>query len=387
MSLAFLLPAGLAALAALLLPLLIHLARRSEQRPTAFAALRWLRQKPKPRHRIRFDEWPLLLVRLLLIALVALLLARPVLTGGESDAPYVAVTPGVDVQAARAQLDAADARWHWLAPGFPNIDEVPADGATSPTSLLRELDAGLPADVSLTVFVPDMLDNADGERVRLSRPVDWRVLGAVQRRASTPTPAAPLNMSVRYDETRAGSLRYLRAAHAAWQTDRTAAQLDVAPSTQPLPRNRRPVAWLVPGPVPAQLQEWVKQGGTVLLDSDATWSGLPERAAMWRDDTGAALVDAAASGRGRVLQLRRALVPQAMPQLLDPSFPTSLRALFMPAPAEPTRAPSRTHAPMEGGRTYPVAPRDLQPWLVGLIALLFLIERVLATAMRRTVAP
>ena len=387
MSLAFLLPAGLAALAALLLPLLIHLARRSEQRPTAFAALRWLRQKPKPRHRIRFDEWPLLLVRLLLVALLALLLARPVLTGGESDAPYVAVAPGVDVEAARAQLGAADARWHWLAPGFPRIDEVPANGAISPTSLLRELDAGLPADVALTVFVPDVLDNADGERVRLSRRVDWRVLGAAQQRASTPTPAAPLNMSVRYDQTRAGSLRYLRAAHAAWQADKSSAPLDVAESTQPLPRSKGPLVWLVPGPVPAQVQEWVRQGGTVLLDSEAAWPDLPERAAMWRDDTGAVLVDGTAAGRGRVLQLRRALVPQAMPQLLEPSFPTRLRALFAPAPVEPKRAPSRVHAPIEGGPTFPVAPRDLQPWLVGLIALMFLLERVLATAMRRTVAP
>ncbi|HZX75758.1 BatA domain-containing protein [Lysobacter sp.] len=387
MSLAFLLPAGLAALAALLLPLLIHLARRSEQRPTAFAALRWLRQKPKPRHRIRFDEWPLLLVRLLLVALLALLLARPVLTGGESDAPYVAVAPGVDVQAARAQLDAADARWHWLAPGFPRIDEVPANGAISPTSLLRELDAGLPADVALTVFVPDVLDNADGERVRLSRRVDWRVLGAAQQRASTPTPAAPLNMSVRYDQTRASSLRYLRAAHAAWQADKPSAPLDVAEPTQPLPRSKGPLVWLVPGPVPAQVQEWVRQGGTVLLDSEAAWPDLPERAAMWRDDTGAVLVDGTAAGRGRVLQLRRALVPQAMPQLLEPSFPTRLRALFAPAPAEPKRVPSRAHAPIEGGPSFPVAPHDLQPWLVGLIALMFLLERVLATAMRRAVAP
>lgn len=387
MSLAFLLPAGLAALAALLLPLLIHLARRSEQRPTAFAALRWLRQKPKPRHRIRFDEWPLLLVRLLLIALLALLLARPVLTGGESEAPYVAVAPGADVQAARAQLDAADARWHWLAPGFPRIDEAPATSAVSPTSLLRELDAGLPADVALTVFVPDALDDADGERVRLSRRVDWRVLGAAQQRASTPTPAAALNMSVRYDQTRAGSLRYLRAAQAAWQADMPAAPLDVAPSAQPLPRGTGPVAWLVPGPVPTRLREWVREGGTVLLDSEATWPDLPERAAMWRDGAGAVLVDGAASERGRVLQLRRALAPQAMPQLLDPSFPTRLRALFAPAPTEPKRAPSRVHAPIEGGPTFPIAPRDLQPWLVGLIALVFLLERVLATATRRTVAP
>ena len=84
---ALLLPAGLAALAALLLPLLLHLARRHEQTPTDFAALRWLRQKPKPRHRIRFDEWPLLLLRLLLLALLALWLAKPVLSGMDDPRP------------------------------------------------------------------------------------------------------------------------------------------------------------------------------------------------------------------------------------------------------------------------------------------------------------
>ena len=67
MSLLWLFPAGLAALATLLLPLLIHLARRDEQRLIDFAALRWLSAKPRPRRRIRFDEWPLLLLRLLLL--------------------------------------------------------------------------------------------------------------------------------------------------------------------------------------------------------------------------------------------------------------------------------------------------------------------------------
>jgi hypothetical protein len=153
-SLAFLIPAAFAALAALLLPLLIHLARRSEQRPTQFAALRWLRQKAKPRHRIRFDEWPLLIVRLLLVALMALLLARPVLHGGESHTPYVAVAPGVDVAKARAALAQTQARWHWLAPGFPQIDATPEAANASLPSLLRELDSNLPEDVALTVFVP-----------------------------------------------------------------------------------------------------------------------------------------------------------------------------------------------------------------------------------------
>ena len=81
MSLGLLLPAALAALGALLMPLLIHLARRSQLVPTPFAALRWLRQAARPQRRVRLEEWPLLLLRLLLLALLALWLARPVLHG------------------------------------------------------------------------------------------------------------------------------------------------------------------------------------------------------------------------------------------------------------------------------------------------------------------
>ncbi|PBS16923.1 hypothetical protein CMZ81_01460, partial [Lysobacteraceae bacterium NML93-0793] len=79
MSVGLLAPLGLAALAAWLLPLLLHLARRDATRPTPFAALRFLREKPRPRRRLRFDDWPLLLVRLALLALLALWLAWPVL--------------------------------------------------------------------------------------------------------------------------------------------------------------------------------------------------------------------------------------------------------------------------------------------------------------------
>ncbi|MBC7991570.1 MAG: BatA domain-containing protein, partial [Luteimonas sp.] len=71
MTLSLLLPIGLAALAALLLPLLVHLARRSEQRLVPFAALRWLQAKPQPRRKRRFEEHWLLLLRLLLLAALA----------------------------------------------------------------------------------------------------------------------------------------------------------------------------------------------------------------------------------------------------------------------------------------------------------------------------
>ncbi|WP_207796305.1 BatA domain-containing protein, partial [Xanthomonas citri] len=179
MNLLLLFPAGLAALAALLLPLLIHLARRSEHRPTDFAALRWLRAIPRPRHRVRLDEWPLLLVRLLLLAAVALLLAEPAVRDHDDAHPRIALSPGVDVAAARQLSHAADARWVWLAPGFPPVDAdanaqtpktlaTPA-GATQPvSSLLRELDASLPPDAALSVIVPAQWGPLDAQRLQLS---------------------------------------------------------------------------------------------------------------------------------------------------------------------------------------------------------------------------
>jgi hypothetical protein len=262
MNAALLLPAALAALAALLLPLLIHLARRSEQRPTDFAALRWLRQKPKPRHRIRFDEWPLLILRLLLLALLAVWLARPVLFGSASEAPWVAVMPGIDAVQARAAVDDKKARLHWLAPGFPALDQPPPAAGSLPfASLLRQLDSELPAAVKLSVFVPERLQGADAQRPRLSRVVEWKVLpGAMPAPKPLATPAPAL--IVRYAEDHKEGLRYLRAATAAWQPNTTTTAFAAAPVAQTLPAETRNLVWLAsnlrnlfatPSPAPARV--------------------------------------------------------------------------------------------------------------------------------------
>ncbi len=388
MSLAFLLPAGLAALAALLLPLLIHLARRSEQRPIQFAALRWLRQKPKPRHRIRFDEWLLLALRLLLLVALALLLARPVMVGGASEAPWMAVVPGVDLKQARALPAPQNTRWHWLAPGFPSLDE-PAPTVSAPvTSLLRELDAGLPEGAPLTVLVPEQLAGVDAQLPSLSHRIDWRVLPGTM--AAGPAPiAAAFTPSIRYAPQREAAMRYLRAAQAAWKGDgaTTAAASSEALITQPLPANTRQLIWLAPGALPAAIDAWVREGGAALLDRDTTLANLPATTVLWRDATGAPLVEGAAYGKGRVMRFTRELTPQELPVLLEPDFPQQLRTLFDPPGVAPTRVLASTHEPLTGGPPFPQSPRDLQPWLVLLIALLFLAERLLATGARRAVAP
>jgi hypothetical protein len=387
MNAALLLPAALAALAALLLPLLIHLARRSEQRPTDFAALRWLRQKPKPRHRIRFDEWPLLILRLLLLALLAVWLAKPVLFGSASEAPWVAVMPGIDAAQARAAVDDDKARLHWLAPGFPALDQPPPAAAPLPfASLLRQLDSELPAPVKLSVVVPEQLQGADAQRPRLSRTVEWKVLsGAMPTRkpAATNTPA----LTVRYAQDREAGLRYLRAAAAAWQPAATTPAFDAAPIQQALPAQARHLVWLAPGPLPAAIGEWVRQGGTALLATETEYDFPAAKTVYWRDQVGAPLVEGAALGRGRVLRFTRVFSPAAMPQLLEPEFPRNLRSLFAAPVSAPARVAARDYAPMTGGASYAQPPRDLQPWLALLIAAMLLVERWLATRRSRGVSP
>lgn len=391
MNLSLLLPAALAALAALILPLLIHLARRSEQRPTDFAALRWLRQRPKPRHRIRFDEWPLLLLRLLLLALLAMWLARPVLFGAESARPWIVVAPGVDTQAARAQAAASDARLHWLAPGFPRIDAAAPQRSAPLSSLLRELDADLPAAAALTVFVPERMGGADGQRPQLSRPVEWRVVPGT-------TPAVPLakaiaapSPAIRYAADRAAALPYLRAAIAAWRDpaadDRPTES--VAPSTEAWPADSRELIWLAPGAVPAQVREFARNGGRVLLDAGSEWprDASSLRAPLWRDASGAVVVEGIAFGRGRLMRLTRALAPQAVPELLEPGFPQRLRGLFEPTAPAPSWVSAKDHAPATGGASYALPPRELRLWLALLIALVFVLERWLATRARRGATP
>lgn len=381
MSVGLLFPAALATLLALVVPLIIHIARKSEQLPTDFAALRWLRQKPKPRSRLRFDEWPLLLVRLILLALAALWLAQPLLFDAADRSSYVAVVPG-------AQFDAAtfrDSRLHWIAPGFPAIDTTPPPGPLPIASLIRQIDAELPTGTPLTIITPTVIDGADADRLRLSHKVTWRITnGAVA--ASEAKLVSPPPLSVRFDTDHRSPLRYIRAAALAWQPAGREADVDTAGIDAPLPDQRRILLWLSGGTLPDDVLRWVNEGGTVLAVSDARLPDGRPALPVWRDDVGVPLAEALAIGKGRLLRFTRAMTPAQMPILLDADFPAQLRALLAP-PTPPARVAAADYAPLTGGRTYDQPPQSLRPWLALLIALLLLVERWMATRRSRSIAP
>jgi len=101
---------------------------------------------------------------------------------------------------------------------------------------------------------------------------------------------------------------------------------------------------------------------------------------------GATLTTAGRFGQGRVLQLTRPLQPAAIPQLVEPDFPDALWALLEPPPA-PALVAASDHAPTLGAPAYQSPPLDLRPWLAALIALIFALERWLATRRQRATAP
>ncbi len=378
MSLLWLFPAGFIALAALLLPLLIHLARRSEQRIIDFAALRWLSAKPRPRRRIRFDEWPLLLLRLLLLTLLALLLARPALTGVADSQARVAVLPGVDLAAARAAVGSADAQWLWLAPGFPRTDKAAAPPAAQPlASLLRELDASLPADASLTVVVPSVLDGLDAQRAQLSREVRWQVLEQAPV-AAAPTAPAPPRLQIRHDTEGKQGLRYLQALVAAWNSPKADAANDDVAFTD----NAAFHIWLSAKPLPAGLLNGPNAGGRLLVDARTPVPADAQRMPLWHDADGTLVLEQINTAQGRWLRWAAPLQAANLPVLLDAGFPARLRAILQP-PAAAGRAQATTMQPLTGAAAYPQPAKEVSHWLILAIALLFLLERWLASAPRR----
>ena len=378
MSLLWLFPAGFLALAALLLPLLIHLARRSEQRIIDFAALRWLSAKPRPRRRIRFDEWPLLLLRLLLLALLAVLLARPALTGVPDTQPRIAVVPGVDLAAAQRSVGNADAQWPWLAAGFPSIDNTAVPQGPQPlSSLLRELDASLPVDAPLTVVVPSALDGLDAQRPQLSRAVRWQVLEQTSA-TETPTVIAPPQLQIRHDEAGKQGVRYLDAVANAWRATKPQAADDTAAFNEDDTLH----VWLSAKPLPADTSAWLQRGGRLLVDARTPVPTDAQRTPLWRDANGVLVIEQIGTAHGQWLRWAAPLQPASLPVLLDAEFPAGLRSVLQAAPT-PRRALAATMQPQTGATPYPQPATELSHWLLLAIALLFLLERWLASAPRR----
>jgi hypothetical protein len=378
MSLSFAAPMMLAALAAIVVPILLHLSRREETRIEMFAALRWLRAGARPTSRLRFDEWVLLAVRVLLVAAIAFWLAQPFWQGAIGRLlAVVAVVPGVamaDVDRLAPAADDVDRRW--LAPGFPAIDAlqpIPAKTASF-SSLLRELDATLPASQGLTVIVPNEIDGVDAERPRLSREVGWQVAASPTRAPAQPAVTAPTRkLALRHDTDLARAARFVHAAVAAWNAQTPNAwTLDAAPVDAPIDQSIRQVI-VLSAEVPRTALDVAARGGRVVHVPTAA---KPDAIDVERRH-----------GAGTVVELALPFDPATRPALLEPEFPSQLARWVEGAPPAPDRATAAMIEPVVGKPSAVAKPsRSLTEPLAWAILALLAIERWLATRRRRFMA-
>lgn len=370
MSLALLWPAALLGLLALAVPLLLHRLPRRDSLPRRFAALRFIGAHAAPHRRRRISEWPLLCLRLALLATLALWLAAPQwLDWPGRGLHWQAFWPGL-TGSDLANAPPADRRV-WLLPGFPAVGAAAEARRSDSASLLRELAATLPPGDRLSVWVPATLDGLDGERLQLARAVEWNIVDT--QAAQTPTPAAR-RLALRSEpDARAGA--FIEAALAALEADpKIALQVERGESTEPVPADADGVLWIGDRPAP----RWQGRAVPVLqvpgehaaaarsqpLETDPH-SGLP-----WRR-----LPDGTA-------QLAAAALPAQLPAVLDADFPRRLHHLLFHRDARPARAAAEAVQPGIDPQRRSASSLPLSELLAMVAALLLLAERWLASGRR-----
>jgi hypothetical protein len=389
MSTGLLLPSALIALLALAIPLLLHLVRQTEQKRIEFAALRWLVARAQPRRRPRFHEWLLLALRLLLLALLALWLAQPVLSGHPDLHPWVVVDPGINAAHMPARMS-KNAQWHWLAPGFPSIDNPAPHTAESIASLLRELDATLPREVSLTAIVPEKFDATDAQGPRLGRKVTWTPVPGTSAFGAAGVPKS-MGIAVFVDAEHQAALPYLRATATAWSSQTKPQEptnsLRIIPGAAVLHPDDTHLLWLANTPVSAKQLQWVRSGGVILLAQDSATTSLNWQDAQvaWRDANGAPLALRISDGKGAWVRMLVPFTPESLPALLEPNFPVVLNDALQANPPIATRTWANSYAPVVDAQAMHAAQSacPLGGLLALLIALMFGIERLVAMSMRR----
>jgi hypothetical protein len=378
MSFGLLRPLGLAALAALVIPIAIHLIRRTESAPVVFPAMRWLSASARPRRRLRLEDLLLLLTRIALIAALALLLAEPfILNSSRGARHWVLLSTELERDEIQNLAFDVSAEPVWIAPGFPPIEDTRPPARQPLASLLREFDAQSDAKDRMTVVVPQRVSGLDGEVIQLRREIDWRVIARDARAEETIGVSGLRSIALRYAEGDP-ALPFLRAAINAWSVDREST-LDVEEQLLDAPIGGDTSLLVRTGSdFSEDVRRWIENGGTALVSESLGADGV----AVWRRASGEVLARLHVFGRGRVLSLEQDLDPDVFPELLDASFPKSLLERLTPRASGVDQAYAEAVKPV-GGEHRSMTRRDSLTAELGIaIALLSLLERLLATRRR-----
>lgn len=399
-------PLALVALGSLAIPIVIHLRRR----PLPVVRVGTLRpflahRRPSPARTLR--EWPMLLLRCILLAALALAMAGLQWTP-QASAPsrWCLLLPGTHLQDTHLQhwkrllREGFEARW--IAPGFPRIT-APSDApAPHPRTrvwpLLQEADARLAAGSEAQVFGPTWSSLFEGNRPSTTNlRVQWHEV-------PTPPPPTPppssLQVGVVHAPDRAVDARYVRAALQA---------MGARVVTNGVP------AWIFllgPAPVPFA-QEILEHHGVRIvrdapgptppevvsrrMDVGSHTVGLRQRvppgpgAPLFRDSHGEPWLTEERHGSVVTWHVAFRFHPDWTDWPQETAFPAWWQAHLHPAPpATAAIAPEQAtprfvpHATPEiTSIPHPPKPLDLRAGCWGLAAMLFLIERLLSISQHK----
>jgi hypothetical protein len=379
-----LLPPALIALLALAIPVLIHLSRRSELKLADFAAMRWLMAHLRPQRKWLLQERLLLAIRLLLLIAMALFLAQPIFKTNEMTEHWVLVTPGASTADIKNLPPGKNVQWHWLSVGFPKYDSPMILTPIAFSSLLRELDSQLPASTKLTVVVPTKLTGLDGQRIVLSRPVNWLITSGEMNKSTYEQENKSIQLAIRYDAKHTENLKYFRALQSLWlpvsieqkQKNQT---IDLSPITDSPPDKEKVLVWLASGELPKSIMQWVQDGGILLAAHDVKMSSFDDAVPVWQDAEHGVILRAKNYGAGQLLQWQNALTPSEMPMLLDAEFPDKLQSVLKLNAIQPSVDFAKQQMPEQAVMSWLSKPDSISSWFIFLILLLFAAERYLAT--------
>ena len=353
-------PLGLAALVALLVPILIHLARQRPRRPVLVGTLRHLPDAAAPRRaRSQVVEPWLLALRMLILAVLALIVAQPFVgapTPAAAPRSLLVLPAGFEDDSLRVLLPAADSL---LATGH-EIRRLPMADFWSE---LSELDAGLPSGSSIAVVAPAALPVA-GARPAVRSAVTLHRFEPNDE--GEPHAAGPRSFHVRIvadSSNRIAAARHAAAFRAVAELRGDSLVLNGAPALDGW------IVWLADSaPTPGVLED-VQDGATLL-----TSAGGPEPAS-------ADAIGVEPLGRGRILRTSLAGNPP-----VDATF-AELIARIWPdpaslAPAQPARLRISTNQLLPAFASadgQPVASRtSIGNLLLAAVSVLFLLERWLS---------
>lgn len=408
-------PLGLLALAALLVPVLIHLIRRPVP-VVRLGSLRFLTESHRRLKSVRWRDVLLLVLRLGLLAALALLLAAP---RWEPRAPeparWLLAVPGATfddaarVEWERLRADGFEARL--LAAGFPRVDATGVE--TEPAvpdawSLFREAGLRLPPGSRIVVFGPPRLAYFRGARPVLAGvEVRWRATdGVAPSRGPGGASVSPARVAVRAAADRVADARHVRAA----VTALGAAGRNVVLAEE----NPDWIFQLGPVALPDAWRARVEQGANLVTDAaagretarffeaggasirlrrrDAAPAG--PAAPVLVDSAGEPLLTVERAGAGRHWRFASRFHPEWNDWPLGTAFPAWWADRFQPEPAgpddrllAPSQAEPRTvEASAAGGRPRmpPLAANDLRALCWILAAGLFALERALTYRGRPT---